>query len=98
MHLGGNVTSVDGDISINGIGSSLGSGVSHGVMLRQATIASTGLGSNAAKITIEVVAGEALFTHTAWPSVPVVHAVGFMAGLLVAWVSAPTYSSPATGR
>ena len=42
-----------------------------------------------AKIGVEVAAGGALFTHTAWSSVPVVHAVGFVAGLPVVGLTAP---------
>lgn len=34
-----------------------------------------------AKIGVELFSGSALFTHTAWPSVPGVHAIGFAVGL-----------------
>jgi hypothetical protein len=34
-----------------------------------------------AKIIPEIQSGQALLTHTAWPSVPEVHAVGFLCGL-----------------
>ncbi len=43
----------------------------------------TGLGA-VLKIAWEMAAGEALLTATAWPSVPEVHAVGFVCGLLMA--------------
>lgn len=39
-----------------------------------------------AKIAAENLSGQALFTDTAWPSVPAVHAVGFATGLLVTGV------------
>ena len=35
-----------------------------------------------AKIVIEMLTAAALFTHSAWPSVPPVHAVGFVAGIV----------------
>ena len=35
-----------------------------------------------AKIAIEMLNATALFTHSSWPSVPAVHAVGFAAGIL----------------
>jgi rhomboid family GlyGly-CTERM serine protease len=41
----------------------------------------TGVGA-IAKITIETTSATALFTHSAWPSVPPVHAAGFAAGIL----------------
>jgi hypothetical protein len=40
----------------------------------------------AAKILVEINAGQALLTQTAWPSVPTVHAAGFLCGLVLAWV------------
>jgi len=43
-----------------------------------------------AKIAVETLNAGALFTHSAWPSVPPVHAVGFAAGMLW-WV---LYASP----
>jgi rhomboid family GlyGly-CTERM serine protease len=46
----------------------------------------TGLGA-AAKILVEMAAGGALFTDTAWPSVPEAHAVGFACGLLCGFCS-----------
>jgi rhomboid family GlyGly-CTERM serine protease len=36
----------------------------------------------AAKIIVETALGQAVFTQTAWPSVPETHAVGFLCGLL----------------
>jgi len=36
------------------------------------------------KIALEITSGQALFTQTAWPSVPESHAVGLLAGLVVA--------------
>jgi rhomboid family GlyGly-CTERM serine protease len=41
----------------------------------------------ALKIIVEIVAGQALLTQTAWPSVPAVHAAGLVCGLLMAWGS-----------
>ena len=35
------------------------------------------------KIATELIIGQGLFTHTAWPSVPAVHAVGFAGGLVL---------------
>ena len=35
------------------------------------------------KIVVEAAAGAAVFTHTAWPAVPVVHAIGLAAGPVV---------------
>ncbi|MCG6862020.1 MAG: rhombosortase [Chromatiaceae bacterium] len=42
-----------------------------------------------AKIGLETVAGSALFTHTAWPGIPEVHAVGFAAGFAAALIAFP---------
>jgi hypothetical protein len=42
----------------------------------------TGLGA-VLKIAWEMAAGEALLTSTAWPSVPEVHGVGLLCGLLL---------------
>jgi rhomboid family GlyGly-CTERM serine protease len=42
------------------------------------------------KIAVEIYTGQALLTQTAWPSVPSVHAAGFLSGLLVVaglWLS-----------
>jgi len=39
----------------------------------------------ALKIIVEIHVGQALLTQTAWPSVPAVHAAGFLSGLLLAW-------------
>jgi rhomboid family GlyGly-CTERM serine protease len=54
--------------------------------LRHPLILLTGAGA-AVKILVEVNAGQALLTQTAWPSVPTVHAVGFLCGLIFAWGS-----------
>jgi len=45
----------------------------------------TGLGV-IVKIVLEISSGQALLIHTAWPSVPEVHAVGFVFGLILAVV------------
>ncbi len=37
-----------------------------------------------AKITFEGLSGQAVFTYVAWPSVPIVHGVGFATGLIMA--------------
>lgn len=47
----------------------------------------TGLGA-IAKIALEINSGQALLTQTAWPSVPEVHAVGFLSGLALTVVIA----------
>ena len=41
------------------------------------------------KIAVEAAAGAAVFTHTAWPPVPAVHAIGLLAGTLLigVWIS-----------
>ena len=39
----------------------------------------------ALKIIVEINVGQALFTQTAWPSVPTVHAAGFLSGLILTW-------------
>jgi len=36
------------------------------------------------KITLEIMSGQAIFTQTTWPSVPVSHAVGLLGGLMAA--------------
>jgi rhomboid family GlyGly-CTERM serine protease len=51
----------------------------------------TGLGA-LAKIAVEVSSASALFTHSAWPSVPGAHAAGFAAGLLY-WLLIRSISS-----
>jgi rhomboid family GlyGly-CTERM serine protease len=51
--------------------------------LRHPLVWMTALGA-LLKIAWEMASGEALLTSTAWPSVPVVHAVGFVCGLLPA--------------
>jgi rhomboid family GlyGly-CTERM serine protease len=38
------------------------------------------------KIAVEAAAGAAVFTHTAWPPVPAVHAIGLLAGTLLVGV------------
>jgi rhomboid family GlyGly-CTERM serine protease len=56
---------------------------------RQPLVLLTGVGA-ALKIVVEINAGQSLLTHTAWPSVPAVHAVGFICGLVSGcglWVS-----------
>ena len=37
------------------------------------------------KILLEITIGQALFTDTLWPSLPVVHAAGWAGGLVIAW-------------
>ncbi len=39
------------------------------------------------KIIVEIAIGQSLLTQTAWPSVPAVHAVGFLSGLAYAHYS-----------
>jgi rhomboid family GlyGly-CTERM serine protease len=39
----------------------------------------------AAKIIIEIHSGQALLVQTAWPSVPTVHAAGYLIGLILVW-------------
>jgi len=51
---------------------------------RHPLILLTGVGA-ALKIIVEINAGQALLTQTAWPSVPTVHAVGFLCGLVFVW-------------
>ena len=56
--------------------------------LRHPLIMLTGTGA-VVKIIVEIYAGQALLTQTVWPSVPAVHAVGFLCGLVLAggiWV------------
>lgn len=45
----------------------------------------------AMKIALEIGAGQALLTSTAWPSVPTAHATGFLCGLVLASVSLRTW-------
>jgi rhomboid family GlyGly-CTERM serine protease len=68
--------------------------------LRHPLILLTAAGA-ALKIIVEINVGQAIFTHTAWPSVPTVHAVGFLSGLVLVWgiwiteladESAPTFN------
>jgi rhomboid family GlyGly-CTERM serine protease len=50
------------------------------------------------KIAVEAAAGAAVFTHTAWPSVPAVHAIGLVAGTLLigVWIrQVPAAARPA---
>jgi hypothetical protein len=57
--------------------------------LRHPLILLTGVGA-AVKILVEIDTGQALLTDSAWPSVPVVHAAGFVCGLLSGcgiWIS-----------
>ena len=51
--------------------------------LRHSLIMFTGVAA-AVKIIVEINAGQALLIQTAWPSVPTVHAVGFLCGLVLA--------------
>ncbi len=55
--------------------------------LRHPLVWLTGLGA-IGKIILEITGGQALLTQTAWPSVPEVHAVGFLCGLVLAVVIA----------
>ncbi len=55
--------------------------------LRHPLVWITGLGA-IAKIMLEIYSGQALLTQTAWPSVPEVHAAGFLSGLALAVVIA----------
>lgn len=52
--------------------------------LRHPLILLTGA-TAAVKIIVEITAGQALLTQTAWPSVPTVHAAGFLCGLVLGW-------------
>ena len=51
---------------------------------RHPLVVLTGVGA-AVKILVEINAGQALLTQTAWSSVPMVHAVGFLCGLVFVW-------------
>jgi rhomboid family GlyGly-CTERM serine protease len=53
--------------------------------LRHPLVWITGLGA-VAKILLEVGADQGLLTETTWPSVPEVHAVGFLTGLALAFL------------
>lgn len=57
--------------------------------LRQPLVWLIGLGA-VAKIVVEISAGQALLTQTAWPSVPEVHAAGFFSGLMVGYFTKST--------
>ena len=51
------------------------------------------------KIIVEISAGQALLTQTDWPSVPTVHAAGFLSGLVLMlgiWVVGRLYKIPAS--
>ena len=50
--------------------------------LRHPLVWLIGLGA-IAKIFLEISSEQALLTQTAWPSVPEVHAVGFLSGLVI---------------
>jgi len=52
----------------------------------------------ALKIVVEIQAGQALFTQTAWASVPAVHAVGFLCGAVLAWGLGALLDRPAKRR
>jgi rhomboid family GlyGly-CTERM serine protease len=53
--------------------------------LRHPLILLTGIAA-AVKILVEINAGQALLVQTAWPSVPTVHAAGFLCGLVLGWL------------
>lgn len=53
--------------------------------VRHPVIWLTGLGA-VGKILFEMVNGQAIVTQTAWPSVPDVHAIGFLSGLLAGYL------------
>ncbi|MDH3527081.1 MAG: rhombosortase [Gammaproteobacteria bacterium] len=55
----------------------------------------TGVGA-AVKIIVEINTGQALLTETAWPSVPMVHAAGFLCGLVLGWGIRTTEAAYAT--
>jgi len=59
---------------------------------RHPLVVLTGVGA-AVKILVEIKAGQALLTQAAWPSVPTVHAVGFLCGLVFVWGSRMVGSS-----
>jgi rhomboid family GlyGly-CTERM serine protease len=44
---------------------------------------------NALKITVEALAGAALFTDPLWPPVPAAHAAGYLAGIVTAMIGGP---------
>ncbi|HYQ72854.1 MAG TPA: rhombosortase [Gammaproteobacteria bacterium] len=50
--------------------------------IRHPLVVLTGMGA-AVKIIVEINSGQALLTRIAWPSVPTVHAAGFLCGLLL---------------
>jgi rhomboid family GlyGly-CTERM serine protease len=52
--------------------------------LRHPLILLTAAGT-VAKILVEINTGQAVLTQTAWPSVPTVHAAGFLCGLVSGW-------------
>ena len=60
----------------------------------------TGTGA-ALKIIVEISAGQALLTQTVWPSVPTVHAVGFLSGLVLMlgiWIVGRRYKISASSK
>jgi rhomboid family GlyGly-CTERM serine protease len=65
--------------------------------LRHPLIWMTGVGA-ILKIVWETAIGGALLTSTAWPSLPEVHGVGFLCGLLVAMIYSVSRRSPPVGR
>jgi rhomboid family GlyGly-CTERM serine protease len=63
---------------------------------RHPIILLTGVGA-AVKILVEINTGQALLTRTAWPSMPTVHAAGFMCGLVLGWaiwISGSNFHNP----
>lgn len=54
--------------------------------LRQPLVWLVGIGA-VAKIVVEISAGQGLLTQTAWPSVPEVHAAGFLSGLVAGYAT-----------
>jgi hypothetical protein len=50
------------------------------------------------KIVVEMHAGQALFTQTAWPSVPAAHAVGLLCGLAWSGLSIATAAGRAVSQ
>jgi len=54
--------------------------------MRHPVVLLTGIAA-VAKIVVEIHAGTALLTQTAWPSVPSAHAAGFLSGLVAASVT-----------
>ncbi len=67
--------------------------------LRHPLVWLTGLGA-VVKIILEISSGQAILTQTAWSSVPEVHAVGFLCGLVLAVIIAAltTNATPRGGN